>query len=171
MTTVRCPSCDAAVPADAAWCTLCFAQLGAQPPTASPEPAPPVVAAPVAPEPVFSAPVPVAPVASIAPLALPLQPVAAPVAAATVLDEPTAPATPTWPCTGCDELVSLEETVCPTCGAGFMGGVSPSVSLKLPGVGDLTNLSAGGKFGVMAGGASLITVVLVLVFLVLGHLF
>lgn len=52
-----------------------------------------------------------------------------------------------------------------------MGGASPAVSLHVPGVGNLATMSPGGRFGLMAGGAALVTVVLVLVALVLGHLF
>lgn len=63
----------------------------------------------------------------------------------------------------------LEEMSCPSCGTAFMGGVSPNVSLRVPGVGDLAEMSAGGRFGVMAAGAVLISGALVLVFLILGH--
>jgi hypothetical protein len=85
------------------------------------------------------------------------------------LAEPTA--APTWPCTSCDARVPLEEMNCPRCGTAFMGGGSPAVSLHVPGVGNLATMSPGGRFGVMAAGAALVTVVLVLVALVLGHLF
>ena len=157
---MRCPSCDAAVPADAAWCTLCFARLRSEAapaaplpaPTPAPTPAPPV-AAPVAP-----------PVPPLAP-AVPVAP-AAP-AATTVLDAPA----PTWPCSSCDARVPLEETSCPLCGTAFMGGVNPNVSLKVPGVGDLVSMSPGGRFGVMAGGAAVVATVLLLLFLLLGHIF
>lgn len=77
---------------------------------------------------------------------------------------------PTWPCSGCDQRVPLEETTCPHCGTAFMGGVNSSVSLHVPGVGDLGAMSPGARFGVMAGGAAILTVVLFLVALVLGHL-
>ena len=52
-----------------------------------------------------------------------------------------------------------------------MGGASPDVSLKVPGVGDLVHMSSGMKFGVMAGGAAALAMVLVLLFLILGHIF
>ena len=164
VTTVRCPSCDAAVPADAAWCTLCFAQLGAQVETGEPAPPAPPAPAAMVPAPLLSAPVLAAP--------LPTQaPAVAPTATVTDLVEQAGPATPTWPCTGCGENVSLEETECPACGAGFMGGINPSVSLMVPVVGDLGKLSPGGQFGVMAGGATVLTILLVLAFLILGHIF
>jgi hypothetical protein len=167
---VRCPSCDAAVPADAAWCTLCFARL--QPASASePVPAPPAATVTSAPGPVLAAadpltdplvPAPVAP-APVVPAPV------TPVATATAVMEPLV--APTWPCTGCEARVPLEEMTCPSCGTGFMGGVSPTVSLHVPGVGDLASMSPGGRFGVMAAGAAVVTVLLFLVALVLGHLF
>jgi len=84
---------------------------------------------------------------------------------------PSESAVPTWPCTGCGEQVPLEEMNCTRCGTAFMGGVSPSVSLHVPGVGDLGSMSPGGRFGVMAGGAAIVMAVFVLLALILGHLF
>jgi hypothetical protein len=52
-----------------------------------------------------------------------------------------------------------------------MGGVGPTVSLRVPGVGDLASMSSGGRFGVITAGAVVVTVLLFLVALVLGHLF
>ena len=52
-----------------------------------------------------------------------------------------------------------------------MGGAAPAVSLHVPGVGNLATMSPGGRFGVMAGGAAVVTVLLFLVALVLGQLF
>lgn len=102
----------------------------------------------------------------------------APVLTAPVLSAPVPTATavieqgpPSWPCSGCSEQVSFEATVCPRCGTEFMGGVNPNVSLKVPGVGDLVGMSAGAKFGVMAGGAAVLATVLVLILMVLGHIF
>jgi hypothetical protein len=95
-------------------------------------------------------------------------PLSATVPTATAVVE--APA-PTWPCSGCDEQVPLEEMACPRCGTAFMGGVTPTVSLKVPGVGDLVSMSPGGRFGVMAGGATVFAALLLLVALVLGHIF
>jgi len=177
------------VPADAVWCTLCFATLRPQAaapvpsePTPS-EPAPsapepfampltaavtaPVLSAPVHPVPVHSAPVLSAPV--------PTQPVpAAPAPAgpvATAVAEQVEDAAVTWPCTACGERVPLDAMVCPRCGGAFMGGVNPNVSLNLPGIGDLGSMSTGAKFGVMAGGATLLTALFVLVLFILGHVF
>jgi hypothetical protein len=136
------------VPGDAAWCTLCFAQLRVhaaelEPTAAAPEPV-------AMPQPVpFAAPV----------LSVPV---------ATAVVEPVAA---TWPCSSCSELVSLEAMACPCCGTAFMGGVNANVSLKVPVVGELVGMSGAAKFGVMAGGATLFTTLLLLVLVVLGHLF
>jgi len=92
---------------------------------------------------------------------------AAPVATA-LIDPAVAP---TWPCTSCGTQVALDEMACPSCGTPFMGGVSPNVSLKVPGVGDLATMTSGMKFAVIAGGATLVSLLMVLVFLVLGHIF
>lgn len=176
------------MPSDAAWCTLCFARLrqeAAAPAPSAPEtsvptsaPAPrasepfaaplaPAVTAPVLSAPVLSAPVPApVPSQSMAPAPVPPVPVTAPVATA-VVESPV----PTWPCSGCSTRVPLEETVCPSCGTAFLGGVNPNVSLKLPGVGDVVGLSTGAKFGLMAGGAFVLTATIVLLLLILGHIF
>jgi hypothetical protein len=52
-----------------------------------------------------------------------------------------------------------------------MGGVTPTVSLHVPGVGDLGSMSPGGRFAVMAGGAAVVMVLLFLVALVVGQIF
>ena len=158
MTTVRCPSCDAAVPADAAWCTLCFARLDARP-------SEPVVAAVPAPAPAVPAPAPFVP--APAPFVPAPAQESAPAATAVAEREEA----PRWPCVSCDERVPLAETVCPRCGTPFLGGASADVSLKLPVVGDVVTMSSGARFGLMAGGAAVLALLLVLVFLVLGHIF
>jgi hypothetical protein len=132
----------------------------AQAQTVAPAPAAPLApAASVLPPPALLAPVPVPP-ATFAPA--PLAP--APAAVATG-------ASPTWPCTACGTRVDFAETTCPNCTTPFMGGASPDISLKVPGVGDLVHMSSGMKFGVMAGGAATLAGVLVLLFLILGHIF
>ena len=113
--------------------------------------------------PVLSAPVPSQP---LAPAPMVPAPVPAPVATA-VVESPA----PTWPCNSCSAQVPLEETVCPSCGTAFLGGVNPNVSLKIPGVGDVVGLSTGAKFGLMAGGALVLTTAIVLLLLILGHIF
>jgi hypothetical protein len=79
-------------------------------------------------------------------------------------------AEPGWPCTTCGASVPLDLTACPACGAGFLDGARSSVSLVVPGVGDVAKLGKGAKLAVIAGGASAVTLVLFLVYLVLGAL-
>lgn len=144
-------------------------------------PTAPVVPAPVAPAapvlPVLADPLPVPPVAYDLPTVAGAPVAPAPVAAASVAAAPVAPAAvatveaPSWPCTACGALVDFAESACPSCHTPFMGGASPDISLKVPGVGDLVHMSSGMKFGVMAGGAAVLATVLVLLFLVLGHIF
>jgi hypothetical protein len=144
------------------------------PVTPAPATSQPATPEPTTPEPVALAPEPVTGVA-FSPLspfaALPPAPVpSAPAASvATAVLDPVA--SPTWPCTSCDAHVALDEMTCPSCGTPFMGGVNPNVSLKVPGVGDLATMTSGMKFTVIAGGAVLFSLLLVLVFLVLGHIF
>jgi hypothetical protein len=75
-----------------------------------------------------------------------------------------------WPCPSCGQSVSLERTDCEACGTPFMGGRQATVSLKVPGVGDIATLSPGGRVGFMAGAALVLMVVLFLVYLILGSL-
>jgi len=110
------------------------------------------------------APAPAAPLAPAASVLPPPALLSAPAAVATA-------ASPTWPCTACGTRVDFAETTCPNCTTPFMGGASPDISLKVPGVGDLVHMSSGMKFGVMAGGAATLAGVLVLLFLILGHIF
>lgn len=146
MTTVRCRACDAAVPADAAWCTLCFTALRPEAPAPAPAAPAHAVVAPVAFAPAAAGPLP---------------------AVATLLED----SSPTWPCNGCAERVPLEAMVCSNCGAAFLGGVNPDVSFKIPGVGDVVGMSKGAKFGLMAGGAAVLTTAFVLLLVILGHIF
>jgi hypothetical protein len=128
----------------------------------------PVLSAPVLSAPVLSAPVPSQPVAAapVVPATPAPVPVAAPVATA-IVESPA----PTWPCSSCSARVPLDETVCPSCGTAFLGGVNPNVSLKIPGVGEVVGLSTGARFGLMAGGAFVLTTAIVLLLVILGHIF
>jgi hypothetical protein len=157
----RCPACAAAVPIGAPWCTLCFADLRPKP-VAAPEPEPVHAVAP--------APVPVSVGAASAPVDLPLPP--DPILDAPVMRAPKIAGNraATWPCTGCGVSVPIEEMACPACGAGFLAREKVSVSLRLPGVGDITQLSGSGRIMLMAGGCTVVTFVLFIVYLVLGHL-
>ena len=140
----------------------------------------PWVAAAIAETPLAPAPAPYAAAHAAPPVAyepLPLLPdplAPAPVAAQAPVAAPAAVATvesPAWPCTSCGTRVDFAEMACPNCQTPFMGGVTPDISLKVPGVGDLVHMSSGVKFGVMAGGAAALAGILVLLFLILGHIF
>jgi hypothetical protein len=114
-------------------------------PAAAPASAGPAAAAPLAPHPILDAPV--------------HRP--APVAGAV----PTA-----WPCSGCGASVPFEEMTCPDCGSAFLGEEPARVSLVLPGIGDVSQLSSSGRVMLMAGGCLVVTFVLFVVFLLLGGL-
>ena len=79
--------------------------------------------------------------------------------------------TPAWPCETCGATVSLELTECPRCGAGFMASAAATVNLKVPGVGNITELSTGARVALMMGGAAVVTAVVFVLLLLLGHIF
>jgi hypothetical protein len=155
--TARCPACGAALADGAQWCTLCFADL--RPPVLEPEP---VSVGAVA-------------LAAAAP-AVPPAPAAAPLPPHPILDAPVSKpadvrlAAPSWPCQECGRAVAIDLTECDGCGTAFLGGSTVDISLHVPGVGDLASLSSGRRIGFMAGGALLLMLVLVVVYLVLGSL-
>jgi hypothetical protein len=188
VTTARCPACDAAVASDAPWCTLCFTDLRPAPVVQAPVVPALAAAAPVMAAALLPAMVPAQPgrhaaapaphAAAPAPhAAAPAPHAAAPAALAPhpILDAPVATAAdiklaaPGWPCQACGEMVALDLTDCPNCGGGFLGGTVVDVSLRLPVVGDVAKMSPGGRAGVMAAGAGVIALVLVLLYLMIGH--
>ena len=155
MTTDRCPACNAAVPASAEWCTLCYAVLRA------PEPVSAHVSAP--------APGPVLPVSPVSPLAA-----QDPLFDEGFLDTPLSKAPPVagaeakgWPCLGCGALVLLADNACSQCGRPFLPS-DEMPSLALPGVGDLSRMDRGQKFAVTAVLALLAMGVLVAIAFIAG---
>ena len=129
MTTDRCPACNAAVPARAEWCTLCYAVLRV------PETVPAAAARVESPS-----------------VALP----SAPLAPDSVLDAPVSQAAPVarqeaagWPCLGCGALVPLADNACSQCGRPFLP-TDEMPSLALPVVGDLSRMERGQKIFVSA---------------------
>ena len=158
MTSDRCPACNAAVPAAAQWCTLCYTVLRAPEPVPATVPATHAIAeyrpstAAIAqstlddqalpPDPILDAPVMVAP--------------------------PVAGAKPAgWPCLGCGAVVPMEDDACSGCGRAFLtAGDLPS--LGLPGVGDLRSLDRGQKIAVMGVGAVVVMGLLVALAFILG---
>jgi hypothetical protein len=176
MSDVRCRACGAAVPSEAQWCSLCFADLR--------EPAPirEQVSVPTAPEPEA------APAAAVAaplggrpsPDALlglpePVTTAATGDAVAAEGAEPSALQPPeraavTWPCGRCGEQVEMALDACPTCGAGFLEGATGAVSVHLPVVGDMGKMSRSGRLMVGTVISIIVMIVLVLLATISGHI-
>jgi hypothetical protein len=78
---------------------------------------------------------------------------------------------PGWPCQTCHAVVSLETTNCPACGSSFLAGAEPKVGFKMPLIGDITALSTGARFALMAAGALVVTVVFFALLALLGSIF
>jgi hypothetical protein len=156
MADPRCPNCSARVPADADWCSLCYASLRVQPaPAPAPRHAAPVYApsapsAPSAYDPLFS------PIATLSDLAAPE---AEPAAAA-------APREATWPCRLCAAAVPIEFAACGVCGASFLG--TGDVELRLPLVGSVKDLTGTRKLWIMIGGSVGIIAAFLLVAFLIG---
>jgi hypothetical protein len=147
----RCRACGAAVPDQAQWCSLCFADLRTPAPVPDREP----VSVPAAAEHAET------PTATPAPQPLAVRAPAAP-----------RPVNETcWPCPRCRAWVPIELDACGDCGAGFLAGATTTTTTHLPLVGDMAKLSQGARLLVGAG----ISIVLMIVFVVLaeigGHLF
>jgi hypothetical protein len=170
------------VRAAAQWCTLCFADLR---PRAEP-------LAEVAPQPQLAELAPQPQLAELAPQPQPavaFDPLTAPLAllerggVAVERVEPAEPADATdpegpvpaklagWPCMTCGDVVGIELSACPTCGAGFMMA-APGQTAS----GGLGVLSAGAtdkklQLRIMIGGAGLLCVVILIVLFVVGAFF
>ena len=149
MSADRCPSCSAAVRADAAWCGQCYASLRPEPaptpaaPPTEPTSAAEAVTAPptlLAEPPAVPAQAAVSPEAAAAQLPLPGVVQADPLLAAPVVPAVQAPVVPVapanWPCGRCKTLVPFDDDVCPNCNARFLDpdlpGVAPTLLDKLP---------------------------------------
>jgi DNA-directed RNA polymerase subunit RPC12/RpoP len=168
-TAARCPSCSAALRADAQWCSLCHHDLRPAPvPVAIPSPTPPPYAgqAPLtAPDPLTSPlldlVLPPLPSAQLSAVPEDLPAAAAPVAAGAAVS---------WPCTRCGATNALTADVCKDCGSGFLAAVSEPPSLVVPGIGDLQQYSRGHRAALALGLVALILVPLALItFLLTGE--
>jgi hypothetical protein len=146
---VRCRACGAAVPDQAQWCSLCYADL--RPPAPVREP----VSVPAGP----STP---AGVADPAAADAPAQPARTP--------QPPRQE-PRWPCPRCGVSVLMSLEACPDCGAGFLAGATDTTATRLPLVGDVQRMNHGQRL--LVGGA--ISIVLMVVFVLIaeigGHIF
>jgi hypothetical protein len=133
-----CPSCGAALRADASWCSLCYHDL-----RPAPAPEAPADAAPASPA--YGGPDPLT--APLLDLVLPPVPAPAPAVQAPALEEQVPVAPPAgdlaWPCTRCGATNGIDSRVCGVCGSAFLEAASEKVSLVVPGIGDLSVYSRG----------------------------
>jgi ribosomal protein L40E len=149
----RCPACNAALRADAQWCSLCYHDLRPAPvaaPVQVPAPSQPLYGG----SDPLTAPLldlvlpPVPPAAVVVPQPSPAPESAAPVQSA--LQE--------WPCTSCGARNPLATTTCSVCGSKFLAAASEELSLVVPGVGDLQRLSRGQRIALAGGVLALVLV-------------
>jgi ribosomal protein L40E len=150
--TTSCPSCGAALRADAPWCTLCYTNLRPKP---APEPAPagaPLTAPPTA---LYGEP-------SADPLTQPL------IDLLPRAETPVA-AEPTWPCSLCDALNPLVDTHCGTCGKPFLAAVQQEQAplLVLPVIGDISRFGRGQRAGLALAAVAAVLAPLALITLLL----
>lgn len=151
MSDLRCPACAAAVRPGDPWCTLCYADLRPRAPE-------PLVAAggvserhdelsaPLVPEGPVAAPLPVAPEPAVDP------------------SDPLGlrPPLPRWTCPSCAATPTFDELVCPTCGHALLSDGEPALPSLITGDGKNARLT------IMLGGAAGLTVVLLLLFWLVG---
>jgi hypothetical protein len=179
MSDVRCRACGAAVPTEAQWCSLCYADLR------EPSPARERVSVPAAPDGSAAAPEPVAAALAAAQPSTGLRPdpdaiLGLPTKSAD-LDAPQdaqrgdgaedeAPEK-TWPCTRCGEQVVMSLDACHACGSGFLAGASTPASVHLPVVGDIERLSRSQRLLAGLGVSLVVIVVLVVLATIGGHIF
>jgi hypothetical protein len=152
-----CPQCGAAVRPAAPWCTQCYFDL-----RPAPAPEPPAVR----PSARLTAPPPAAAYGAPAP-----DPLTAPLAVLT--GEHPVPAEadpqPTWPCVQCETQNGFELSACSACGAGFLqGAVTDEVSLVIPGVGDLAQMSRNRAMGLAFAGIGVVMLLVLAVGVLLG---
>ena len=133
-TDQRCPHCAALVRADAAWCTLCYADLRA----AASEPVARSGSAPQS-EPVALS----GPAQQCEPAPIPR--------------DGCGPAVVGWPCQRCGGLVALTEPTCTHCGVGFLEGGDDSDPVVRRLRGGLSNQV---KAMIMVGGATLLLLII-----------
>lgn len=75
-----------------------------------------------------------------------------------------------WPCAQCDTENDLESTTCATCGSAFLGGLQSDnpTSLRLPLVGNVSNLGRGTAVAIAIGVAVVFTALLSVVLALTG---
>lgn len=166
MSDVRCRACGAAVPTEAQWCSLCFADLREPAPVREPVSVPAAAVAAVA-ESVAAAPSTAPRIDPNALLGLPERPAHAEPPAAE--PEGASAEEVKWPCARCGEQVPLSLDACPACGSGFLAGATAATTVRLPVVGDIQRLSRTQRLLFGLGISVLVMVVLVLIATIGGH--
>jgi hypothetical protein len=168
---VRCRACGAAVPAEAQWCSLCFADLR------EPTPVRERVSVPAA----STAALAEASVAAPAPngvrpdpdalLGLPKPAADSVTDDVAEAEEPAEePEEAKWPCLTCGEQVPISLDACQSCGAGFLAGSSSQPSARLPVVGDLQRLSRNQRLAFGFGMCMVVMILLIVLATIGGHL-
>ena len=157
--TTACPSCGAALRPGAPWCTLCYTDLRPKPDPVAPSPAPPVTPPLTA---SYGLP-------AGDPLTQPLVdflPAAADPAPRAAVPVVTGSS---WPCTVCESVNDLQQSLCSACGQPFLAGikVGDKPVLVLPLLGDLGAMGRGQRAGVALGVVALVLVPLALITLLL----
>jgi hypothetical protein len=167
---VRCRACGAAVPAEAQWCSLCFADLREPTPVRERVSVPAASAAALAEVPVAASPAPNG-VRPDPDALLGLPPAGADDAAESTAEEDAeAPQEPKWPCLTCGEQVPISFDACHSCGAGFLAGSTRQPSARLPVVGDLQRLSRNQRLALGCGMCVAVMILLVVLATIGGHL-
>jgi hypothetical protein len=179
MSDVRCRACGAAVPSDAQWCSLCFADLREPAPVrervsvtaaaADAEPSADQAAAALngaRPDPDALLGLSSSPAAATETAEAPVSGISAVPALAK-----TPPEAAKWPCGRCGAKVPISMDDCPSCGAGFLSGASSPMSSRLPLVGDVGRFSRNQRIGLGFGFAIVLMVVLVALLTIGGHIF
>jgi RNA polymerase subunit RPABC4/transcription elongation factor Spt4 len=181
VTYVQCRDCGAAVPEDARWCTLCFADQ--REPAAVPTSDPVVVADVEVPDQAETLLVGAgdgllvagdavsALVAATDPAEAAELPASVPAPAASTAPPRGASGEVRWPCNSCDEHVPMSLDACPMCGSPFLSGAKETPSMEIPMVGDLGRMSRTQRlvFGIVV--AMGVMVVLIVGAAIIGHIF
>lgn len=155
---------------NAAWCSLCYADLR-HPAEPAKEEAPSYAAVAAA----ARQEIPVAPTAAAAMRATVVAATADVLDAATPLpgvvsDEAGSEKPPTWPCPRCGARVAMALDACNECGTGFLSGATAGMSMKLPMVGDVSKLSSSQRLVFGLAVAVAVTLLLVLIGEIGGHI-
>jgi hypothetical protein len=176
MSDVRCRACGAAVPAEAQWCSLCFADLREPAPVRERVSVPAAASEGEIAETNSAA---AAPLADVRPdpktlLDVPRRtpapdPAGEPDSAAA--DETDKVEEAKWPCLRCGEQVPISLDACTACCAGFLAGSTTAPSVRLPVVGDIGRLSRSQRLTVGLIISLCVMIVLILLATIGGHVF